>query len=166
MTWRVWAESIQQWRLEMGARSVWEGDILERIWTVTNVRGKTEKDLKIAPISAKHAFFATEVSCQVKPPKHSKIEFLKKFSKCFLRMEGLPARESWKSLSNPRDWTFHSQTSHQNWPANSRLRPATWLTRDWVAKTGQKRIYEIFIFLEQNTFQKHLKHSKIFLCLN
>ena len=53
---------MQQWRLEMGAQSVWEGDSLERRWTVTNVRGKTEKDLKTAPISAKHAFFATWLS--------------------------------------------------------------------------------------------------------
>ena len=48
-----------QWDLKMDTRSVWEGDSLERRWTVTNVRGKTEKDLKTAPIFAKHAFFAT-----------------------------------------------------------------------------------------------------------
>ena len=93
-----------------------------------------------------------------------------KFSKCFSRLEGLPASESraepQKSLSNPRDWTFHLRTSCQNWPVNSRLRPATWLTCDWVAKAGQKWTFEIFRFEEQNTFQKHLKHSKIFLCLN
>ena len=109
-------------------------------------------------------------SCQVKPPKHSKTEFWKKISKCFSRLEGLLARESRaeprKSLSNPRDWTFHSRTSCQKWPANTRLRPATWLTRDWVAKTGQRWIFEIFKFWEQNTVQKHLKLSKIFLCLN
>ena len=93
-----------------------------------------------------------------------------KFSKCFSRLEGLPARESRaeprKSLSNPRAWTFHSRTSRQKWPANSRLRPTTWLIREWVAKLGQKWIFEIIRFLEQNTFRKHLKHSKIFLCLN
>ena len=50
---------MQQWRLEMGARSVWERDSLERRWTVTNVWGKTEKNLKTAPISTKHAFFVT-----------------------------------------------------------------------------------------------------------
>ena len=26
VTWRFWATSMQQWRLEMGARSVWEGE--------------------------------------------------------------------------------------------------------------------------------------------
>ena len=95
---------------------------------------------------------------------------LKKFSKCFSRLEGLPASESRaeprKSLSNPRDWTFHSRTSRQKWPAKTRLSLATWHTRDWAAKTGQNWIFEIFRFLKQNTFQKHLKHSKIFLCLN
>ena len=46
---------MQQWRLEMGARSVWEGeDEQSQIF-----EGKTEKDLKTAPVSAKHAFFAT-----------------------------------------------------------------------------------------------------------
>ena len=50
---------MQQWILEMWARSVWEGDSLERRWTITNVREKTEKNLKTAPISTKHAFFVT-----------------------------------------------------------------------------------------------------------
>ena len=102
--------------------------------------------------------------------KTLKDKILKKISKCFSRLEGLPARESWaepqKSLSNPCDWTFHSRTSRQNWPSSSRLWRATWLTRDWVAKTGQKYILKFSVFEEQNTFQKHVKHSKIFLCLN
>ena len=42
----------------------------------------------------------------------------KKISKCFSRLEDLPARESRaelrKSLCNPCDWTFHSRTSRQN----------------------------------------------------
>ena len=46
----------------MGRWSVWEGDSWERRWIVIKVRGKTEKDLKTAPIFAKQAFFATEVS--------------------------------------------------------------------------------------------------------
>ena len=102
--------------------------------------------------------------------KTLKVKIMKKISKCFSRLEGLPARESRaeprKSMCTPYDWTFHSRTSRQNWPANSRLRPVTWLTRDWVAKIGQKRFLKFFSFKEQNTFQKHLKYSKIFLCLN
>ena len=66
------------------------------------------------------------------------------------RLEGLPTRESWaepqKSLCNPCDWTFHSRTSRQHWPASSRLWHATWLTRDWVAKTGQKWFLKFSVF--------------------
>ena len=106
----------------------------------------------------------------VQAAKTLKDKSLKNFSKCFSQLEDLSARESRaesrKSLSNPHDWTLHSRTSRQKWPANTRLRAVTWLTRDWVAKTGQKWIFEISKFWEQNTFQKHLKHSKIFLCLN
>ena len=136
-------------------------------------RGKTKK-FKNCPYIAKTRVFRdwneSPQSCQIKPPKHSKTQVWKNFSKCFSRLEGLPASESRveprKSLSNPRDWTFHSRTSRQKWPAKTRLRLATWHTRDWAAKTGQNWIFEIFRFFKQNTFQKHLKHSKIFLCLN
>ena len=174
MTWRFWAESMQQWSLGMGARSVWEGDSLERRWTVTKVRGKNWKRFKNCPYFCQTRVFRdwseSPQSCQFKPPKHSKTQVWKKVSKCFSRLEGLPASESraepQKSLSNPRDWTFPSRTSRQKWPAKKRLRLATWHTRDWVAKTGQNWIFEIFRFFKQNTFQKHLKHSKIFLCLN
>ena len=162
-----------QWSLKMDTRSVWEGDSWERRWTVTKVRGKTEKDLKTAHIFAKHTFFATEEShhkIASSSRQNTQRQKFKNFSKCFSRLEGLPVRESRakppKSLSNPRGWTFHSRTSRQKWPEKMRLRLATWLTRDWVAKTRQKWIFEIFRFFKQNTFQKHLKHSKIFLCLN
>ena len=142
-----------QWDLKMDSRSVWEGDSLERRWTVTNVREKTKKDLKTAPIFAKHAFFATWLSRhKVASSSHQNTQGqkLKNFSKCFSRLEGLPASESRakprKSLSNPRDWTFHSRTNRQKWPAKTRLRHATWHTREWAAKTGQNWIFEIFRF--------------------
>ena len=49
---------MQQWRLEMGARSVWEGeDEQTQIF-----EGKLKQVLKTAPISAKHANFATGLS--------------------------------------------------------------------------------------------------------
>ena len=158
----------------MGTRSVWEGDNWERRWTVTKVRGKTEKKFKNCPYFCQTRVFRdwsdSPQSRQFKPPKHSKTKIWKNFSKCFSRLEGLPASESrdepWKSLSNPRDWTFHSWTSRQKWPAKTRLSLATWHTRDWAAKTRHNRIFEIFRFFKQNTFQKYLKHSKIFLCLN
>ena len=78
--------------------------------------GKLKKKFKAVPIFAKHAFFVTEVS-RHQVAKTLKDKNLKNFSKCFSRLEGLPARESRaeprKSLSNPRDWTFHSRTSCQ-----------------------------------------------------
>ena len=162
-----------QWGLKMDSQSVWKGGSLERRWTVTNVRGKTETSFKTAPISSKHANFATGLSRHTvasSSRQSTQEQNFENFSKCFSRLEGLPASESRaeprKSLSEPRDWTFHSRTSRQKWPAKMRLRLATWHTRDWAAKTGQNWIFEIFRFFKQNTFQKHLKHSKIFLCLN
>ena len=46
---------MQQWRLEMGARSVWEGEDEQS----QKIEGKTKKDLKTALISVKHSFFTT-----------------------------------------------------------------------------------------------------------
>ena len=159
--------------LKMESQRVWKGGSLERRWTVANVRGKTETSFKTAPISAKHAFFATGFSRHTvasSSRQSTQEQNFENFSKCFSRLEGLPASESRaeprKSLSEPRDWTFHPRTSRQKWPAKVRLRLAAWHTRDWAAKTGQNRLFEIFQIFKQNTFQKHLKHSKIFLCLN
>ena len=142
-----------------------------------NAGGKNEKFLKTTlkiTLNMQNTRFSRLKWVANKMPgqaaKTLKDKILKKFSKCFLRLEGLPTRESrtepWKFLCNPRDWTFYSRTSCQNWPASSRLWHATGLTHDWVAKIGQKWFLKIFNFKEQNIFQKHLKHSKIFLCLN
>ena len=46
-TWSVWVRTVER--------------VSEQS---QKVRGKTEKDLKTAPVFAKHAFFATEVSSQ------------------------------------------------------------------------------------------------------
>ena len=155
----TWLEEFEQkicnngdWKWEHGVFG--KEIVLERRWTVTNAWGKTKKDLKTAPIFAKHAYFATWLS-RHKAASSSRQntqgqKFKKKISKCFSRLEGLLVRESRaeprKSLCNHRDWTFYSRKSRQNWPANSWLRLATWLTRDWVAKTGQKWTFEIFRF--------------------
>ena len=48
----------------METRSVWVRTVEKVSEQSQKVREKTEKDLKIAPIFAKHAFFATEVSRQ------------------------------------------------------------------------------------------------------
>ena len=154
----------------MGARSVWEGEDEQS----QKFEGKNWKRFKNCSYFCKTRVFRDLIksphSRQLKPPKHTRTKFWKFFSKCFSRLEGLPASElraePRKSLSKPCDWTFHSRTSRQKWPAKMRLRLATWHTRDWAAKTGQNWIFEIFRFLNQNTFQNHLKHSKIFLCSN
>ena len=134
-----------QWGLKMGTRSVWEGDSLERRWTVTEVRGKNWKRFKNCSYFCQTRVFRdlseSPQSRQFKSPKTLKDKNLKNFSKCFSRLEGLPARQSpgvpRKSLCTLRDWTFHSRTSRQNRPASSRLWHAIWMNRDWVTKIGQ-----------------------------
>ena len=141
-----------QWGLKMGTQSVWEGDSLERRWTVTEVRGKNWKRfwklLLFLPNTRFSRLKRVANKSPVQAAKTHKDKSLKNFSKCFSWLEGLPTSESRaeprKYLSNPRDLTFHLWTSHQKWPAKTRLRLATWLTRDWVVKTGQKWIFEIF----------------------
>ena len=158
----------------MRARSVWEGDSLERRWTVTNVRGKTEKDLKNCPYFCQTRVFRDLIespqSRQFKPPKHSRTKIWKIFLSVF------------------RDWKVYPRVSHELSRENLWVNLATGpSTREQVAKndqrrcdwgsrletpateppkTGQNWIFGIFRFFKQNTFQKHLKHSKIFLCLN
>ena len=169
LSWKEAKMEIQNGGTVWIVKSRWE-----RQWTVTKRSREKQKSLKTAPVFPKHAIFANETSRQkIARSSHQNTQgqkFEKKISKCFSQLEGLPASESQaepqKSLSKSRDWTFHSRTSRQKWPTKTRLRLATWHTRDWAAKTGQDRIFEIFRFFKQNTFQKHLKHSKIFLCLN
>ena len=112
---------MQKWRLRCVTRSVWVKFGWERQWTVTKIQGKNLKSFKNCLRNAKHAFFATEVSRQQvarASRQNTQRQNCEKFSKCFSRLEGLPARESWaeprKSLCNPRNWTFHSRTSRQN----------------------------------------------------
>ena len=83
-------------------------------------REKLKMILKTALISAKHAIYATGVSRHTvasSSRQNTQEQNFEKFSKCFSRLEGLPASESRaeprKSLSEPRDWTFHSRTSRQ-----------------------------------------------------
>ena len=136
-SWWFWEEMKQQWSWKWVTRCVWEVSDRKDNEQSQKVRGKNWKRFKNCPHCAKHAFFATEVSCQQdarSSRQNTQRQNFEKFSKCFSRLEGLPARESRaeprKSLSNPRDWTFHSRTSRQKWPAKTRLRLATWLTRD------------------------------------
>ena len=108
------------WRV---TRWVWEFLRKGRRWKIRNVRGKNWKGLKTDQVCPKHAIFATETSrVQVARTsrQNTKKKILKKFSKCFSRLEVPLTRESRteprKSLCTPRDWTFHPRTSHQPEP--------------------------------------------------
>ena len=159
----------------MEARCEWvRADERDNEQSQKRSRENKKKKFKNCPYFCQNTRFSrldwVATQSRVQAAKTLENKNLKNFSKCFSWLEGLPASESRaelrKSLSKPRDWTFHSRISRQKWPAKTRLRHATWHTRDWAAKTGQNWIFEIFRFFKQNTFQKYLKHSKIFLCLN
>ena len=77
------------------------------------------------------------------------------------------ARNTWKIF---KVFFVIGALTHQwvakNLCVDSRLGYATRPTRDWVAKTRQHYFLKFWHFLQkQKTFQKQLKHSKIFLCL-
>ena len=62
--------------------------------------------------------------------------------------------------------TLTHQWVVKNFFVGSQLGHATGPTHDWVARTGQHCFWRFWQFLQkQNTFQKQLKHTKIFLCL-
>ena len=95
------------------------------------IEGKI-KILKTAPVYLKHAIFATETSRQKvarSSRQNTQGQKFENFSKCFSRLEGIPASElraePRKYLSKPRDWTFHSRTSRQKLLAKTRLMHAT-----------------------------------------
>ena len=124
-------------------RSVWEREMGKTVNSHENSREtlKNKFFFKKLSLKCKTRVFCDWYNRQFHPPKHFKPKVLKKFAKCFSRLEVSLARESWvelrKSLCTPRDWTFHSRTSCQNRPGSSRQWHVTWMTRDWVAKTGQ-----------------------------
>ena len=117
---------MQQWRLEMGARSVWEGDNLERRWTIPKVRGKTENRFKNCSCFCKTRDFRDWIksphSRQLKPPKHSRTKFWKNFLSVF------------------RDWKVYPRVSRELSRENLWVNLATGpSTREQVAKTDQRR---------------------------
>ena len=159
---------MQQWRLEMGARSVWEGDSLERRWTVTNVREKTEKDLKNCSYFCQTRVFHNLIklphSRQFKPPKHSRTKIWKIFLSVF------------------RDWKVYSrgsrELSRENLWVTLATRPSTRekvakidpRTRDWgprldllaieSPKQDNTVFFEIFSFWRTKYFPKTTKTFK------
>ena len=142
---KIGEEMMQKWMRFEVRHGVFEREKWGRQWTVTKIRGKNwkKKKLKNCLWNAKHTFFATDTSRQSvtrTPAKTLQAKRFENFAKCFSRLEVSLARElwakPWKSLCTPRDWTFHSGTSHQNWLTSSRLWHATWMICDWVAKIG------------------------------
>ena len=135
----------------------------------TNPMKKIDKKIsfKTAPVSTKHANYATGLSRHTvasSSRQSTQEQNFEKFSKWFSRLEGLPASKSRaelrKSLSEPRDWTFHSRTSRQKWPAKVRLRLATWHTRDWAAKNRAKLDFWNFQIFKSKYFPKSPKTLK------
>ena len=157
---KTWRNQVRQrkpipfsWRLEKkwcrnGVWRVFRSVLVEKeMGKIVNnhkkIEGKTEKVLKTV-FKMQNTRFSRLKQVASKSPgqaaKTLKDKIVKKFSKCFLWLEDLPARESRaeprKSLCTPRDWTFHSRTSRQNQHASLRLQHMTWMTYDWVTKTG------------------------------
>ena len=113
---------MQKWILRSVTRSVWVRFSWERNGEQSQkFEGKTEKVLKIV-FETQNTRFSRLKQVTSKSPgqaaKTLKDKIVKKFSKCFSRLEGLPARElraePRKSLCTPRDWTIHLRTSRQN----------------------------------------------------
>ena len=88
-------------------------------------RGKIENFKKTAPVSAKHAIFATGSSRHTvasSSRQKTQDQNFEKFSKCFSRLEGLPASES---RAEPRKSLSELATGPS--------------TREQVAKNDQRR---------------------------
>ena len=108
------------------AWSVWEGDSLERRWTVTKVRGKNWKRFKNCPYFCQTHIFRdlreSPTSCQFKSPKHSKTKVWKNFLSVF------------------RDWKFYPRESREMSRENLWVTLATGpSTREQVAKNDPRR---------------------------
>ena len=153
-------------------RSVWVRFNWERKWIVIKSLRENWKYLKTDPVFAKHAFLWLKwvanksLGLAAKTLKDKIVKnFLSVFRdwKVYLRGSRELSRENlWVTLAtgpSTREQVAKIDPRTRDWGL-------TWLTRDWVAKIGQKWNFEILRFLEQNTFRKYLKHSKIFLYLN
>ena len=163
-----------QWGLKMDSRSVWKGGSLERRWTVTKSSRENWKRFKNCSCFYKTRDFRDLIksphSRQLKPPKHSRPKIWKIFLSVFRDWKVYP-RVS-RELSRENLWVnLATGPSTREQVAKNDQRSSDW--GSWLdipateqPKQGKTGFFEIFRFFKQNTFQKHLKHSKIFLCLN
>ena len=142
----------------------------EKVNSHKKFEGKLKRFLKTDPLFAKHTGFSRLGWVTSKSPKHSKSKLWKKFLSVFrnwkVYLRG--SRElSHKNLYIPlatRPFTCEQVAKINTWACG-------WILRlGWPATKSRKQgntVFEIFQLLwKQNTFQKHLKHSKILLCLN
>ena len=132
----------------------------------TLFENSVEKEL----LFAKHVIFMAEVSHQFHLPKHVKPKVLKHLLSVFRDWKS----HSWGSRELSREnlcIPLASGPSTREQVAKIYLRAHDCGMRiDWPVTKSPKQgntVFWNFQFLrEQNTFQKQLKHSKIFLCLN
>ena len=115
-----------QWGLKMDSRSVWKEDSLERRWTVTKVRGKTEKRFKNCSCFCQTRDFRDFIKSphgrQIKPPKHSRTKIWKIFLSVF------------------HDWKVYLRVSRELSRENLWVNLATGpSTSEQVAKNDQRR---------------------------
>ena len=163
-----------QWGLKMGTRSVWEGDSLERRWTVTEVRGKNWKRFKNCSCFCQTRVFRDLIksphSRQFKPPKHSRTRIWKIFLSVFRDWKVYPRVSC--ELSRENIWvTLATRPSTREQVAKNDPRRRDWGSRlDLPAtespKQGKTRFLKFSDFSNKILSKNTWKHSKIFLCLN
>ena len=122
-----WKEATMEF--EMGARSVCEGDSLERRWTVTKVRGKNWKRFKNCPYFCQTRVFRdlreSPTSRQFKPPNTQRQKFEKVFLSVFRDWKVYPRGS--RELSRENLWvTLTTGPSTHDRVAKNEPR-----TRDW-----------------------------------
>ena len=95
----LFLEALEVNKCNNGGCREWHGvfgrDLVERKWIVTKSSKENWKGLKTDPVFAKHTIFATGVSCQQvarSSRQNTQRQNCEKFSKCFLRLEGLPTK--------------------------------------------------------------------------
>ena len=146
----------------MGAWSVWEGDSLERRWTVTKVRGKNWKRFKNCSSFCQTRVFRDFIESpqrrQFKPPKHSRTKIWKIFLSVFRDWKVYPQVS--RELSRENLWvTLTTGPSTHEQVAKNDPRRCDWgLRLDIPAteppKQGKTCIFENFRFFKQKNFPK------------
>ena len=171
---KIGEEMMQKWTLFEVRHGVFEREKWGRQWTITKIQGKNWKTILKLSLKRKTCVFVTDTSHQLVAK---------------VTRQNTSSQKFWKNLLSVfHDWKSHSrgsrELSRENFCVPLSTGPSTreqvskidlraldcgmWL--GWPATKSPKQgntVFEIFQFLwKQNTFQKYLKHSKIFLYLN